>query len=60
MQIGLLKCMTNFHDKSQFTECLAKANNGLKNISEQMTRKAEEEKNNKTRKEGLTANKKTQ
>ena len=30
MQIGFLKCMTNFHDKAYSQKCLAAVNNGLK------------------------------
>lgn len=33
MQIGFLKCMTNFHDKAYSQKCLVAENNGFKGIS---------------------------
>jgi len=34
MQIGFLKCMTNFHDKAYSQKCLVAENNGFKGISD--------------------------
>ena len=35
MQIGVLKCMGNFHDKDHSQQCFAKPNNDLKSLWEQ-------------------------